>query len=67
MGKEESSGPVELKDDGSEKEEIDGNTNTEVGYEKVLQYYLLSKPLQDLSTRGILLHVTLGFFIIRME
>ena len=36
MGKEESSGPVELKDDDSEKREIDNNTNTEVRYEKVL-------------------------------
>ena len=32
MGKEESSGPVELKDDDSENEEIDNNTNTEVRY-----------------------------------
>jgi len=32
MGKEESNGPVELKDDDSEKEEIDGNANTEVRY-----------------------------------
>jgi len=30
MGKEESIGPVDLKDDDSEKEEIDDNTNTEV-------------------------------------
>ena len=32
MGKEESSGPVELKDDHSENEEIDNNANTEVRY-----------------------------------
>lgn len=30
MGKEDSSGPVELKGDDSEKEEIDNNANTEV-------------------------------------
>lgn len=36
MGKEESSGPIELKGDDSEKEEIDNNTNTEVRCEKVL-------------------------------
>lgn len=30
MGKEESTGPVELKDDDSKKEEIDDCTNTEV-------------------------------------
>lgn len=36
MGKEDSSGPVELKGDDSEKEEIDNNTNTEVRCEKVL-------------------------------
>ena len=40
MGKEDSSGPVELKDDDREKEEIDNNTNTEVRCEKV-QYYLI--------------------------
>ena len=34
MGKEESTGPVELRNDDSENEEIDDNTNTEVRFVK---------------------------------
>ena len=34
MGKEESTGPVELRDDDSENEEIDDNTNTEVRFQR---------------------------------
>ena len=38
MGKEESTGPVELKDDDRKKEETDDCTNTEVRYAKALLY-----------------------------
>jgi len=39
MGKEESTGPVELKDDDSKKEEIDDCANTEVRYEKAVLHF----------------------------
>ena len=38
-GKEESTGPVEQKDDDSKKEEIDDHTNTEVRHEKALLFF----------------------------
>jgi len=41
MGKEESTGPVELKDDDSKKEEIVDRTNTEVRYEKAVLCFLI--------------------------
>ena len=47
MGKEESSGPVELKHDDSEKEEKDDNANTEVRYEKILSYFKASARFVD--------------------
>ena len=43
MGKEECQGPVKLKDDDSEKEDVEDNTNAEVRLETYCSIHLHKK------------------------
>ena len=71
MGKEAFSGPVELKDDNSEKEETDDNTNTEVRYEKVLSHFKASARFVDkvnIITFNLgLLHHPYGIYQLKIQ